>query len=203
MDEKKLKTACIALGWEARYRKGTHLTGKGAFLPELDILDKDFVEALELFNIMGGRLLDIGTGLGMQAIRYAQLGFDVTAIDVSPTSIENARIKAAKESIDPGLLTLVTDNILASALKGPFDLIADRGCYTLLKDWMLEDYCCNVHRLLSPYGLFLLKVDAGKSEKTKFLETYFRILQSWNTHYPGEQKQGPLADFFILKPLPA
>lgn len=190
------------LGWEARYRKGEYLTGNRSFLPELDLLDKDFAKALEFFGIIGGRLLDIGTGLGMQAIRYAQLGFDVTATDVSPTSIEIARINAAKESIDPGLLTLVTDNILASALEGPFDLIADRGCYTLLKDWMLEDYCSNVHRLLSPNGLFLLKVDAGKNEKTKFIETYFRILQSWNTNYHGKQKQGPKADFFILKSLP-
>jgi hypothetical protein len=31
MDEIKLKTACIALNWEARYRKGEHLKGKGAF----------------------------------------------------------------------------------------------------------------------------------------------------------------------------
>jgi len=48
MDEKKLKTGAIALNWEARYRKGEHLGGKGAFLPDLNILDTDFAKAINL-----------------------------------------------------------------------------------------------------------------------------------------------------------
>lgn len=68
---------------------------------------------------------------------------------------------------------------------------------------MLEDYCRNVHRLLSPDGLFLLKVDAKRKDKADFLTTRFRIIQSWDTHYHGEQRQGPKANFFILKRIPA
>ena len=201
MDEIKLKNACIALGWEARYHKGEHLVGKGAFLPDLDSLDQDFVKALEFFGVQKGRLLDIGTGLGMQAIRYAQSGFDVTATDASSTSIETARNKAAEQGMGAGSVTFIIDNILGSAVDGLFDVITDRGCYTLLKDWMFEDYCRTVHRLLSPEGLFLLKVDAKRYEKIEPLKSRFCIVQSWDTHYHGAQRQGPKAGFFILKPV--
>lgn len=203
MDEKKLKTVAITLRWENRYRSGEHLTGDGSFLPMLDTLDCDFTKALELFGIQNGKLLEIGAGLGMQAVCYAKLGFDVTAIDVSPTAMETARKKAAERDISPGSLTFAADNILMTNLQESFDIIADRGCYATLKKWELEDYCRNVHRLLNPDGLFLLKINAGQYKMTKPLETRFRVLQSCDTYYHGEPRQGPPAIFFILKPLSA
>lgn len=202
-DEKKLQTVAITLRWEAAYRKGEHLTGDRAFLPELHTLDHDFAEALEFFGIRNGKLLEIGAGLGVQAMRYARLGFDVTAIDVSATAMEHARNRAAEESIAPGSLRFVADNILMTVLQDTFDVIADRGCYATFKQWELDDYCRNVHRLLSPDGLFLLKVNARQYRMTQPLETRFRIVQSYDTYYHGEPRQGPPAGFFILKPQPA
>jgi SAM-dependent methyltransferase len=202
-DENKLKTMAITLRWESGYRKGKHLTGRGAFLPELDTLDTDFAEAIRLSDIQNGRLLEIGTGLGMQAVCYAQSGFEVTAIDVSPTAVESARKKAAERDTSPGSLTFASDNILMTNLQVPFSIIADRGCYATLKEWELEDYCRNVRRLLNQDGLFLLKVNAGQYKKVKVLETRLRIVQSLDTFYHGDSIQGPPAVFFILKPLPA
>lgn len=188
--------------WEARYRDGEYLAEKGAFLPQLDELDLDFSQALELLGANSGKLLDIGTGLGGQAIRYAHLGFEVTATDVSLTSVNIAEKKAAEAKANPGSLTFVADNILTSALQGPFDVITDRGCYALLQGRMQEDYCRNIHRLLSPKGLFLLKMDAKKIERINPLITFFHVVKSWDTHYHGKQKRGPEAHFFILTPLP-
>lgn len=202
-DEKKLKTLAITLRWEARYSKGEHLTGDGAFLPELDTLDRDFAAALELSGIRNGKLLEIGTGLGVQAMRYAQSGFDVMAIDISTTAMEHARNKAAEGGIATGSLRFVADNILMTALQDTFDVVTDRGCFTTFKEWELADYCRNVHRLLKPDGLFLLKINAGQYEMTKPLESHFRIEQSFDTYYYGEPRQGPRAVFFILKPLAA
>jgi SAM-dependent methyltransferase len=201
-DENKLKTVAIALRWENRYRASEHLTGEGAFLPELDSLDRDFAESLEQFDVQGGKLLEIGAGLGMQAVRYAQAGFDVTAIDVSATAMEHARNRAAQAGAGRGSLRFVADNILLTRLDETFDVIADRGCYTTFKQWELEDYCRNVHRLLRPDGLFLLKVNAGEYGMTGPLEARFRILHARDTYYHGGERQGPPAGFFILKPLP-
>jgi hypothetical protein len=65
--DRKFEIVCNALAWEARYRKEEHLSGEGLFLPPADSLDPDFTQALELFGIKCGRLLDIGTGFGLQA----------------------------------------------------------------------------------------------------------------------------------------
>lgn len=83
MNDRELQTACLALKWEARYRKGEHLSGKGAFLPVMDALDPDFAQAIDQFAIKSGKLLDIGTGMSIQARHFSRLGFQVTATDVS------------------------------------------------------------------------------------------------------------------------
>lgn len=202
VDENKLKTMAIGLRWEARYRKGEYLSGDGAFLPELATLDRDFAEALESAGVTGGKLLEIGAGLGMQAMCYARAGFDVTAMDVSATAMEHARSKAAQTAGATGSLRFIADNILLPALQECFAVIADRGCYTTLKEWELDDYCRNVHRLLSPAGLFLLKINAGSQNMVHALESRFRVVRSAETFYHGEPRQGPPAVFYVLRPLP-
>lgn len=201
-DEKKLKTLAISLRWENRYRAGEHLTGEGAFCPELETLDRDFAESLELYRRKSGKLLEIGAGTGIQALRYAQCGFEVTAIDVSATAMEAARNNAAKQGIPSSVLKFVADNILMCALQETFDVISDRGCFATLKQWELEDYCHNIRRLLNDDGLFLLKTNAGQHGMVRSIEKYFRIEKSWDTFYHGRKTQGPPAAFFILLPRP-
>jgi len=45
------------------------------------------------------RVLDVACGIGTQSIGLAQLGFEVTASDISPKEIECARANAAQRSI--------------------------------------------------------------------------------------------------------
>jgi 2-polyprenyl-3-methyl-5-hydroxy-6-metoxy-1,4-benzoquinol methylase len=44
----------------------------------------------------GGPLLDLACGTGRMALRMAELGYEVTGVDVTPEMIEKARQKAAK-----------------------------------------------------------------------------------------------------------
>lgn len=199
--ENKFKTHAIGLRWETRYRKGEHLSGDGAFCPELDAFDQDFAEALKFHGLCAGKLLEIGTGVGMQAIRYAEAGFDVIATDVSLTAIEQARKNAEQTCVNPGRIKFIADNILATSLRGPFDVIADRGCFTTFKDWELEEYCRNVHSLLNVAGWFLLKINSGCNNMIKALESRFNVENSKDTFYHGERTVGPPAIFLILKPL--
>jgi tellurite methyltransferase len=46
-----------------------------------------------------GRVLDIATGKGRNAIFLAEQGFDVVAIDVSPVALDEARKRAAQKSL--------------------------------------------------------------------------------------------------------
>ena len=60
----------------------------------------DFIES----EIKGDRavpILDIGCGTGRHAIELARRGYRVTGIDLSPSQIERARVKAAAAGVAP------------------------------------------------------------------------------------------------------
>lgn len=197
-----LQTFAIALRWEKRYRTGEYLTGQGAFCPALETPDGDFAAALRQYRPAGGTLLEIGTGLGFQAIHHAQAGFRVTATDVADTAVKLARENAARHGLNAPTLAFVTDNILNSALRGSFDVVADRGCLATLKDWEVDDYARSVRRLIHDDGLFLLKLNAGQNALINALLPYFHLEYTHPTFYQGSQAQGLPALFFVLTPLP-
>src|ERR1700733_9776370 len=50
------------------------------------------------------RILDCACGIGTQSLGLASLGFTVTACDLSPASVERARVEAAKRRLTVRLL---------------------------------------------------------------------------------------------------
>ena len=57
-------------------------------------------EAIAANVVNGSRVLDVGTGSGVAAIRAAACGGDVTAIDINPEAIRCARINALLNHVD-------------------------------------------------------------------------------------------------------
>lgn len=71
----------------------------------------------------GGRALDLGCGEGADAIWLAGQGWDVVAIDISPTALERAREDAEASGVGRCVQFLQRD--LTSGLPaGPFDLVS-------------------------------------------------------------------------------
>jgi 2-polyprenyl-3-methyl-5-hydroxy-6-metoxy-1,4-benzoquinol methylase len=136
--------------WEALYRNDgvEHLPW---YSPTLD---PDLDAALAKYGIRSGRVLDLGTGPGTQAIALAKLGFAVTATDVSLAAIAYASRKA-QEALVQALF--VQDDILATRLTGPFDVIFDRGCFHILTEERRPAYVRTMQQLLSPTGWLFLK----------------------------------------------
>lgn len=117
-------------------------------------LEPDIEEALNELGVDTGRILDLGTGPGTQAMALARRGFRVTATDISETAVKLARARAEKQG---QVIDWKQDDILDSTLTGPFDLIFDRGCFHVLSPKDRRLYTQIIARLLVPTGLLLLK----------------------------------------------
>ena len=72
-------------------------------------LDKRFVEMLG--SIKGKKILDIGSGFGNAALNLAQLGANVTSIDISPNLIKGCNYRAKKNGLDVDFRVMDAQNL--------------------------------------------------------------------------------------------
>lgn len=84
------------------------------------------VKAVDQGEIKPCRALDLGCGSGNDAIYLAGRGFDVTAVDISPTALSIAAEKAQAAGVRVNWV--LADALALPALR-PFEFIFDRGCY--------------------------------------------------------------------------
>ena len=145
-----MSDARVFPGWQERYRQG----GVESMPWYWPALDRDLAAALERHGIASGRVLDLGTGPGTQAIALAERGFAVTGADIAAAAIDYAAQSADKRKVE---VTWAQDDILATRLTGPFDVIFDRGCFHVIDPTKRESYVRTVHGLLAPSGWLFLK----------------------------------------------
>jgi 2-polyprenyl-3-methyl-5-hydroxy-6-metoxy-1,4-benzoquinol methylase len=91
----------------------------GKFATEsLDAIDRKFLPGTvqevdflieELGAVIGSAILDIGCGAGRHSIELAKSGYVVTGIDVSPTMLAKARLRAKQSDVQ---LTLLEGDML-------------------------------------------------------------------------------------------
>jgi ubiquinone/menaquinone biosynthesis C-methylase UbiE len=60
---------------------------------------EDYPLTAQWASSLGGPLLDLACGTGRMALRMAELGYQVTGVDITPEMIDWARQKAAKQGI--------------------------------------------------------------------------------------------------------
>lgn len=112
-----------------------------------DSFEKDQVLPL-LGNVKEKKVLDIGAGTGRLAVRLANLGAEVTALDISEVMVDKLKAKSYKLKA-----------ILGEAENLPFDdnsfdIVIATFLIVHLKD--LEKFFDEVYRVLKPDGLFLV-----------------------------------------------
>ncbi|WP_369145651.1 class I SAM-dependent methyltransferase [Streptomyces sp. R44] len=107
----------------------------------------------------GGRVLDLGCGPGRNALYLASAGFDVTAVDLSPTAVAWAEERAGDTGAEG--VRFVCGDAFTAALDGPYDLVYDSGCFHHLPPHRRVSYLALLHRALAPGGHFALTAFAA------------------------------------------
>jgi cyclopropane fatty-acyl-phospholipid synthase-like methyltransferase len=102
----------------------------------------------------GQRALDLGCGTGTCAIYLAQRGYDVVGVDFSSKAISLARKKAHQAGVSVDLR--LGDVTRLDALRDPFDVALDIGCFHGLSNAERKQYEKTLARLTHPGSLFLL-----------------------------------------------
>jgi len=110
-----------AAGWEQLWA-----TTPPSRLPwHAGALDPPLAGALAAHAAPGRRLVDLGTGDGLVAVTAAQLGYDVTAVDIAPSALGRARDRA--DAAGARSIAFLLDDVTAPRLAARFDVAVDRG----------------------------------------------------------------------------
>jgi tellurite methyltransferase len=112
MDREKEARGDLIRRLDSHYRREDHVFG---IEPSAGIK-----EALPF--LVSGKVLDLGSGDGRNALFLAHQGFDVTAVDIAPTAISNLTRYAARSRLQSRVKGVVAD-IERFEIEGPFENI--------------------------------------------------------------------------------
>ncbi|MEE1844940.1 class I SAM-dependent methyltransferase [Streptomyces sp. NPDC093108] len=118
--------------------------------------DENLVSYADRGLITPGRVLELGCGPGRNAVHLASLGFEVDAVDLSPSALawaeDRAREAGAEVRFHRGDIFTLTE----TELTGPYDLVYDSGCFHHLPPHRRVSYLALLDRVLAPGGGFAL-----------------------------------------------
>ena len=115
---------------------------------------KENVISWQEAGLVHGDVLDIGCGLGDNAIYLAGHGHKVTGLDISPTALIAAERRALDARVDVAFA--VADATRLDGYTDAFDTIVDSGCYHCLQEQGRRDYAVAVYRAARPGATLLL-----------------------------------------------
>jgi SAM-dependent methyltransferase len=145
--------------WNVRYVQSDTPWDTGRPSPELQ-------RVLAEWEIRPCRVLEMGCGTGDNAIYLAQQGFEVSAFDVAPLAIEQARAKARDAGVD--IAFHVADFAQLPDLNAPFPFVFDRGFYHIARQVDLGAFQQLVQAVTQPGSLWLTL--AGNANDTATVE---------------------------------
>lgn len=118
------------------------------------IPDENLHSYIEQDIFTQGKILDIGCGIGRNAIYLAKCGFIVDAIDFSKESIKWAEENANAEHVS---VHFICDSIFEYHQPSmTYDYVYDGGCFHHIKPHRRSQYLSIVSNLLKPRGFFAM-----------------------------------------------
>ncbi|MER5464017.1 class I SAM-dependent methyltransferase [Streptomyces sp. NPDC002668] len=135
--------------------------------------DESLVSYLGRRLITPGRALDLGCGPGRNALHLASRGFQVDAVDLSPTAVDWAEERAREAGADIRFHRGDAFALTATELGGPYDLIYDSGCFHHLPPHRRISYLGLLDRALAPGGHLALTCFASGEMGSELSDTDF------------------------------
>lgn len=138
--------------FDAVYRGEPLVDGVTTDRPPWDIEQaQPAVQELESAGRLFGEVLDIGCGLGDNAIFLAGQGHRVTALDGSPTAISKAEQRARVQGVEVDFGVADATELLG--YDGRFDSVLDSALYHCLDEEQRLRYAAALHRATKPEAL--------------------------------------------------
>jgi methyl halide transferase len=108
--------------------------------------------------------IDLGCGTGANAVFLAELGFDVTAIDLSPTAVDRGRQRKATAGVR---VRFLIGDVLdpPEDIGGPYGFFFDRGCYHIVRSIDVGRYLNTLTRITAPGSLGLVLTGNAKEPR--------------------------------------
>lgn len=134
------------LDFDALYRGESPAEGMPAVTtPPWDTkAPKESVVGWQEQGLVHGDVLDIGCGLGDNAIYLARHGFNVTGLDISPTALITAERRAKDAGVD--VTFAVADSTKLEGYTAAFDTVIDSGMFHCLDEDGKRSYANAAHR---------------------------------------------------------
>jgi len=96
------------------------MVNPGVFMPHMTISTGLFLDYLDEVEIKGKKVLEIGCGCGILSLRAAQLGGEVTAIDINPKAVLNTRMNVVENNLK---VDVIQSDLLKNVPPQQFDLV--------------------------------------------------------------------------------
>ncbi|MDK1081132.1 MAG: methyltransferase domain-containing protein [Anaerolineae bacterium] len=132
--------------WEALYLDGSDGWDLGGPNPV-------FQKLLQNEKIKPGKIILLGAGRGHDAREFARHGYQVTAVDFSPSAVQEMK-RLADKSAPVEIMQHDIFN-LPDSMDGCFDTVLEYTCYCAIDPKRRAEFADLVARLLKPGGLYL------------------------------------------------
>jgi len=119
----------------------------------------------------GKRVLEIGCGIGTDAVNFARAGADYTGVELSAESLELAKTRFQVYGLDGRFIIGNAEELPKELMQEKFDLIYSFG--VIHHTVQPENVVANVSRLISTGGEFRLMMYAKNSWKSIMIENEF------------------------------
>ena len=136
--------------WESRYQSGETGWDRGASSPALSVwLEKSGLRS-------GCRMLVPGCGRGHEVVHLAELGFEVTGIDIAPSAVTHLKQALNTKGLSAKVMQA---DLFQYRPDSPFDAIYEQTCLCAIQPEQREQYEALLYDWLKPggslYALFM------------------------------------------------